>query len=65
MEKIKDGQGNCELHQVTRGDNEEADFLGKMAATGEQHMTQSFLFEELHTPAMDVEEYFSKEEGES
>lgn len=65
MARIKDRQGNCELHQVTRSDNEEVDHLAKMAVVGEQHLTRPFQFEELHTPTIDEEESFPIKEGET
>ncbi|XP_043818253.1 uncharacterized protein LOC122725281, partial [Manihot esculenta] len=45
-ERIKDRQGNRELHQVARGDNEEAYFLAKMAAIeeGGSWMTPAYKF---------------------
>lgn len=65
MTRIKDGQGNYELHQAARSNNEEANQLAKMAVTGEKHLTQSFQFEVLHTPATDEQESLLIEEGES
>ena len=58
-------KGSCELHQVGKYNNEEVDLLAKMAAVGEQHLSQLFQFEELHTLATEMEESFSIEEGES
>lgn len=65
MDRIKDGKGHCELCQVTRGNNEEANLLAKIAIVAEQHLTQPFQFKELHAPVMEVEESFSIEEWES
>ncbi|XP_021623935.1 uncharacterized protein LOC110623328 [Manihot esculenta] len=65
MERIKDEQGSWKLRQVARGESEEANFLAKMAATDEQHLTQPFQFEKLHISAKNVEESFPIEEGES
>lgn len=46
-------QGNYKLCQVARSDNAKADQLAKMAMIGEQHLTQPFHFEVLHTLAID------------
>lgn len=38
--RIKDRQGDCELRQVARSYNEEADQLMNKAVVGEQHLTK-------------------------
>lgn len=56
MTQIKGMQGDCELHQVVRGKNEEADFLAKRTVARKQHLTQPISFEVLHNLVSEEEE---------
>lgn len=45
LAEIREKLGDCELRQVARGDNSEAELLVKMAAVGEQYLTHPLTFE--------------------
>lgn len=53
---IKGKLGDCELQQVTKGDNGETNLLAKIMTAGEQHLTQPLPFEVLQVLTTETED---------